>query len=87
MAKDIGATEGWSFDLSKITGRQMAEFNKAMLAGDIEGTAKGLALVVETAPYEIDVTSPDSYLDLPYYSVIAKAIQLLQEASKNVVNS
>jgi len=59
-----------TFDLDKLTGRDMSELAKAEKAIDIETLASIVAKVVTSLPGAAAVNDPNTYLDMPFVQLM-----------------
>lgn len=78
------------FDVSRITGREMARYFKALTQGDVEVQAELLSKAVASTPHlppDADLASPDTYLDMPYYDGMGVLIREIQVALKKAAGN
>lgn len=71
-----------TFDLSKISARDMGNLNKALKTVDTEAAADVFARIVTACPWG-DPADPETYLDLPFYGGWTQLTEGLNEAAKN----
>ena len=77
-----------TFDLTRITAREMPDFQRAMTQQDTETVAAFLAKIVVNCPHlpaDADAHDPETYLELPYYGAFQAVVDDLGEATKNAV--
>jgi len=75
--------DGLEFDLTQVTAQEVADFNKAVRAGDPERMAAFYARVTVRCPWG-DPADPKTYLALPYFTTFNALQSEIASASKKL---
>lgn len=75
-------TQTTTYDLSKVTAKEMSAFFKAARENDIETLAATLTKTVTATPHG-DPKDPNTFLALPFYGAFQDTIDGMVNAAKN----
>lgn len=76
------AAERVTWDLRRLKAKEVAVFDKAARAGDVEAMAGWLATVIVECPMEWGApTDPETYLNLAYYTDFTDLIEGVRNES------
>lgn len=72
------------FDLTKVTAREVTEFQRAAAANDIDAVALFMTRVVVACPWG-DPGSVDTFAELPFFGAFNDLLSAWATASKNAL--
>lgn len=85
MSDESKAIDGLTFDLTKISAGEMADFFDAVRVQNVRAMADTFTRIVTTCPAAWgDPKKVETYLRLPFYGAFQGVIDAMGEASKTV---